>query len=480
VAWSSAGTFATLGSGALTIVVLSRLIEPEAFGFIAAATAVGVIIRAVGPMAIVQATIQEGDRPGILRAAASAAWLFGLLAGGLLVVSAPWLASVFGLPDEAWVFRAWALVLAFQCASVPAQASLQRALRFKQLTAIQAASALGSALVALALALTGHELLALFAGVVVQAGVELVGNIVAMRRLVLPERGGETWRIARRSTTFSATFAASATANQGDKMVVGGFLGAEAFGLYSRAFRLMSFPATIFGDAVETVLFPVSVRVRDDLGVIYRGLVVGVHLLALVLVPVSAVAAVIAEPFVELALGPQWGGAVPAFRILCLGMFFRVAQKLFDATLRGLGHQAQLARILTVYAAAVVLFSLVGQRSGIEGVAFGVVLALLVNNVISGLAVVRRLDESPADLIAKVAMALPVALASAAAAAASESVLEGGGPFVRVLVGSAVGCIPIAAALLVPPYRRSVRTLMRMRHGQDAGPASVPSAGTDR
>lgn len=481
VAWSSVGTVSTFGAGALTLVVLSRLIEPEAFGFIAAATAIGTIIRGLGPLAIVQATIQEGDRPDILRSAAGAAWSFAVLAGAFLVVSAPVFASVFGFPDDAWVFRAWVLVLVFQCASVPAQAALQRDLRFKQLTMIQAASALGSALVALALAVAGQDLLALFAAVLLQAAIELVGNSIAMRRLVLPGRGGETAQIVRRSTAFSAIFATSAAANQGDNLVVGGFLGTQALGLYSRAYRLMSFPANLFGDAVDTVLFPVSVRARDDLGAIYRGLVLGNQLLAVVLLPVSAVAAVLAEPFVELVLGSQWSGAVPAFRILCLGMFFRVAQKLFGATLRGLGYQAQLARILTVYAAAIVLFSLIGQRSGIEGVAVGVVLALVMNNVISCLAAVRRLGESPVELLVKVAMGLPVALASAAAAGASESVLAGGGPFVRVLVGSLAGCVPIALALLLPPYRRSVRTLLKMRHGQDrAAPTPTASAGTDR
>ena len=51
---------------------------------------------------------------------------------------------------------------------------------------------------------------------------------------------------------------------QGDNLVVGRWLGANALGIYGRAYNLMVMPATAFGKIVNRVLFPVMAQVQDE------------------------------------------------------------------------------------------------------------------------------------------------------------------------------------------------------------------------
>lgn len=53
---------------------------------------------------------------------------------------------------------------------------------------------------------------------------------------------------------------------QGDNFVIGRWLGAEALGLYGRAYHLMVTPATLFGTVTDKVLFPAMAKVQGDQG----------------------------------------------------------------------------------------------------------------------------------------------------------------------------------------------------------------------
>jgi PST family polysaccharide transporter len=169
---------------------------------------------------------------------------------------------------------------------------------------------------------------------------------------------------------------------QGDNLVVGRWLGPMALGLYGRAYQLMANPAALFGDILDKVLFPTMARAQDDceqLTVTYRR---GVTLIALVMLPVSAMLYVLAPEMIELALGPKWMAVVPPFRVFAIGMLFRTSYKMSDAIARATGNVYRRAVRQVAYAGLVVGGAIVGQRWGIEGVSVAVLFALLANFLI--------------------------------------------------------------------------------------------------
>src|SRR5699024_11672517 len=65
---------------------------------------------------------------------------------------------------------------------------------------------------------------------------------------------GGGYTIARISNQFAL---------QADNLVVGKWLGANALGLYSRAYQLMVMPANLFGQVMDKVMFPIMSQIQN-------------------------------------------------------------------------------------------------------------------------------------------------------------------------------------------------------------------------
>ena len=476
--WSSIGTVIMFGANGLAVVVLSRLVEPKAFGVIAAATAVGMILRGIGPLAVIQATLQAGDRPGVLRAGTNVAWVLTAILAVVLFVGADAIGGLIGLGDDSWVLRAWPPILLCQGVMVPAQVVLQRALRFKEITLVQSSAALvGSAIVPIVLASMGLGLGALYFAALAQAVIELVGLCVARGTVTLPgRRASHTREVVHGTRTFATLFAVSAVSTQGDNLIVSARLGSDALGFYSRAYKLMALPANMFGDAIDTVLFPVIIRARDDRGAVFRGTQLATSLLSLVIFPVSALSIVLGGLVVEVLLGSQWLAAVTTFQILAIGMFFRIAAKPLGTVLRGLGHQRALTAATACYAAGIVAAAVIGCRWGIEGVAVGVVVVLVVYFVGLAVLTMRLLEQPVVPMLAVALIGLPGALVCGLVAYGVSSATSGLPTLPRLIVSAAAGAIPAALVFLHPRPRASVRSLISMRGASGASAADAPAS----
>jgi PST family polysaccharide transporter len=90
-------------------------------------------------------------------------------------------------------------------------------------------------------------------------------------------------------------------------------------------------------------------------------------------------AAVLAPEVVITLLGPRWADVIVPFQILASGMFFRASYKMSDSLARATGAVYRRAWRQAIYALAVVGGSWIGQNWGINGLSFGVLIALVVN-----------------------------------------------------------------------------------------------------
>ena len=295
--------------------------------------------------------------------------------------------------------------------------------------------------------------------------------------VALPGRhASHTREIVRGARSFAALFAVTAVSTQGDNLVISATLGSDALGFYSRAYKLMALPANMFGDAIDTVLFPVILRSRDDRDSISRGTHLATMLLSLVLFPVSALSVVLGGMAVEVLLGAQWHDAATTFQILAVGMFFRVATKPFTSILRGLGRQRSLTVAVSLYAIGIVGAAVIGSQWGIETVAAGVVLVLVAYFVGIVIMATRVLEQPALPMLLVSASGLPGALVSGAVAFAVSSATSDLSTVPRLVVSAACGAVPAVLVFLLPRPRRSVRSLVGMRRGSDVEDADAASA----
>jgi O-antigen/teichoic acid export membrane protein len=188
------------------------------------------------------------------------------------------------------------------------------------------------------------------------------------------------------------------------------------------------------------VLFPAMAKVQDDaarLAAAYRR---GVAIIALLVLPPSALALLAASEVVRVVLGPRWADAVGPFQVLALGMLFRTSYKMSDSLARSAGAVYRRAWRQIVYAALVIAGAWLGKGWGATGVACGVLAAVTVNFASMAqlsLAVTRMgwADFARAHLPAAVLTAAVLPPAWIAAAAARHAALPA--PFVVAAVGTA-------------------------------------------
>jgi PST family polysaccharide transporter len=156
-------------------------------------------------------------------------------------------------------------------------------------------------------------------------------------------------------------------------------LGLSALGIYGRAYQLMAAPAVLFGQVLDEVLFPSMSKMQSDNERLASAYFRGVSLIALVMLPVSVLAVILAPEIVFCILGPAWSEVVLPFRILALGLLFRTSYKISDTLTRAKGAVYRRSWRQILYAASVILGAWAGQFWGVAGVAVGILGAVLIN-----------------------------------------------------------------------------------------------------
>jgi PST family polysaccharide transporter len=190
-------------------------------------------------------------------------------------------------------------------------------------------------------------------------------------------------RAAREILYFGMGFSVARMGNwaavNGDKWVVGRWLGQEALGFYKYAFELTGMIANLFAQVLDRVLFPTMAKVQSNpvrLATAYRR---GVALIALVVLPASAMVIVLAPEFILGVLGEGWESVVGPFRVLAAVLLIRATYKMSDSMARATGAVYRRAWRQSIYAAAVIGFAWVGHHWGLTALSIGVGLGIFVN-----------------------------------------------------------------------------------------------------
>lgn len=379
------------GSGAQVVLqigvtaVLARLLSPQEFGLMSAALVVVNLSTIVADLGVGPALVQF---PHLSKKHISGAYLVSLLLGCLIaavvVVAAPLISRMFRMEDLTSIVRTMSILFLLRGVSVVSESLLQRELRFRRLAAIELISygvGFGAAGVTFA-SIFNAGVWSLVAANIAQTAARTGLLLISIQQR--PSFSIDLKAIAELSK-FGGGVSVSRLANyfalQNDNFVVGRWLGPDALGAYSRAYQLMSMPVRTLGNALDKVLFPAMSAVQDrhdKLAIAFRRCAL---VNSVVVAPVSALIVVVAPEVVAVLLGDQWSPVVGPIRILAIGMLFRMQDRITAVLARAVGAVYQRAALQVSYAALVFAGAWAGRYWGLNGVALGVLIALVINAV---------------------------------------------------------------------------------------------------
>jgi O-antigen/teichoic acid export membrane protein len=376
------------GSGALAVlklvalVVLTRLLSPADFGLMSAALVIVTFSINFAQLGLGPALVQRPRlEPRHISTAFVASIAFGMLTAAIIWWGAPLIGQFFHMDGLVPVVRALAFAFPVAGIAIVPESLLQRELRFRLLANREILSyGLGYGLVGVVLALLGWGVWSLVFAQLAQ-GILRAGFLLWIAPPGL--RSAPTWMSFRELLGFgvgqSAARVGVILANQADSLVVGRWLGAVALGFYSRAYQLMAVPTSLLGDVLDRVLFPAMAKVQDDHQRLRPAYLQGTASVALLSLPLSAVAAILAPELIAVVFGSRWLELVGPFQILVLGVMFRTGYRVSDSLARATGRVYRRAWRQALFAALVFLGALIGQEWGLNGVALGVLGAYFIN-----------------------------------------------------------------------------------------------------
>ncbi len=442
----------------LAMLVLVRLLEPEAFGLVALAWVFVTVLQQLEGAGMAAALIYRRER---LEEASASAFLFSAAAGlvlfGVSFAAAPALARAFHTPELTEVVQVMAVLLVIRGFGTVPGALVERAIDFRLRARCELTGALVQAGVSIGLAAAGAGVWSLvfgqLAGTTVQTG--LFWLLVRWRPQLRLASLGELRELIRYGRFVGAANITNLANNTLDNVFIGRLLGAGSLGIYAVAFRIADFPNTVIGHVVGRVMFPVYAQLRDDVGRLRRAYLQNLGRTAFFALPVSAGLAVAAEPIVLGLLGSSWEQAITPLRILAV---FGLVKTLFapaGEVFKGIGKP----HLGLVFSAAqgivlVAALALLVPPHGLNGAAIAMLIAIGVCGTAKLTASLRAVGAGVEDLARALAppgaCAALVALALGLLLPATESL----SPPVALAVLVAAGAAVYAASAAV--FARSV------------------------
>lgn len=321
IKWSFLAEIASKAVTPLAFVILARLLTPEDYGVVAAATLAISFSQVFWEAGMGKALIHHrGDVPSAANAVFWVNTALGLVVAGLLIaISGPLAEHVFHDARVAPVLQVMSIQVLLGALASVHTSLLQKDMHFKRLFWVRLLTVSAPALLALPLAWYGMGYWALVAGSIVGQAVQVV-----MLWRASDWRPGFTFDslIARRLARFGSWVAVSGLLSWfylwADSLIVGMFLGSHNLGLYRTGNTLVLMIYGLLFGPLLPVLYSHFSQIQSSHEEIRRVLLKTVRLVTLVAIPVAFALYGFAEPIGDLVFGAEWQGVGLVIALMAL------------------------------------------------------------------------------------------------------------------------------------------------------------------
>jgi O-antigen/teichoic acid export membrane protein len=356
-----------------SLMVMARLLLTQDFGLVNMVTAFTGFLGLLRDAGLSMAAVQ---RESITVAQKSTLfWInlaLGLFLTSLVASSAPVLSRFYGEPRLFWVTVVLGTGFIFHAAGAQHRALLQRSMRFTALAIIDTGSAVASIAVGIIMALAGYGYWSLVAMMICPPVASLPGLWLATKWVPgMPQRGLGIRSMLAYGGAVTLNNIIFYIAYNADKVLVGRFWGAEALGLYGRAYQIINLPTENLNSTVGLVAFPALSRLQNDPVRFKSYFLQGYNLYLSLVVPITWACALFADNIILVVLGPKWHGTAPILRLLAPTIFAFAILNAFGWLMLACGRAGRNLAI-AVALTPILLFSYwVGLQYGPQGVAIG-------------------------------------------------------------------------------------------------------------
>jgi O-antigen/teichoic acid export membrane protein len=301
-------------------VILARLLVPDDFGLYGLATVIIGFTAMFSDIGAGAFLVYCQDR--VDEHVDTAFWANTGIASLLSLAvlgSAPIFARVYHRPDLVPVLAVLSLCLWLQMVTTVHRNLVRRDLRFRALATVDAAIALTTFAVAVALAWRGGGVWSFVISL-------LAGNFISAFLLFSIYRWVPRWRFSRISFAmlmpFSGWYVGQAIVwylvLNVDNLLVGKFLGIEALGIYGLAYNYSLLPVSLVGITLGNVVYAELPRLYSDPPRFWSAFFLSSRLLASLSCPLAAALVICSPDIFPLLFGPKWIGAIRPFQILAV------------------------------------------------------------------------------------------------------------------------------------------------------------------
>ncbi|MEM9563997.1 MAG: oligosaccharide flippase family protein [Actinomycetota bacterium] len=339
------------------ILVVTRLIGPEAYGLFAAVAAVAAVLATIAVFGI---DVQLVRSPGSAADDTAFAVLVGssVVIGGLAALAAPLLGS--WLQDDGVVapMRTVAVLLPLLVIGAPARARLERELRFDVVARNELAADIAVYVVSIPLAVAGAGVWAPIAGLLARNAMLVVTSSLAARYLPRPvvDRG-ELVALARFGTGYSAAKWFSLVGRLVNPIVVGRVLGPVGVGHVAVASRIVE-QLGAAKQATMRLAIAAFAKLGDDRDRLRAAHAEGVLVQVVGSVPLYAAAAFLAPWLVPTAFGQDWAPAAELLGLLAIAASVGTLFNLGPPFLQVRGRNGPVVRLRGLQVASLLGFTL--------------------------------------------------------------------------------------------------------------------------
>ena len=359
-----------LRTGAL--VVLARLLSPKDFGLVGMVTALTGVLGMFRDFGLSAAVVQRSD---ITTDQHSTLFWINVLLGALLALvilaAAPAIAAFYHEPRLRWVAAVLGTAFLFNAVGIQHSALLQRQMRFTAMAAISLASLVVGTALAIGGAAAGYGYWALVASSVTTPLVASIGFWLATGWVPgRPRRRAGIRSMMHFGGTLTLDNFIAYISLNADKVMIGRFLGADAIGVYGRAFQILTIPGSAVNSAAGEVAFAALSRLCNDPARLKSYFLKGFSLILGLTLPITIACALFADDIVLVLLGPKWQASTEIVRLLAPTTAVGAVVIPLRWLIYSLGLVQRGLKISLVYGPVLILGCLLGLPHGLTGVAF--------------------------------------------------------------------------------------------------------------
>lgn len=392
-------------------ILLARLLFPEQFGLIAMLSVFIAVANAFIESGFGAALIQKRSATQIDHCSIFYFNIVvGLVASGILYMSAPFIATFYGQPTLTPIARAMSLIIVINSFGLIQGSILAKQIDFKTQAKVSLLAGSLSGLIGIVLAVAGFGVWSL---VVQQVSLSFFQTVFLW--FFNPWRPSFLFSVQslRNMFGFGSRLLASGLLNQVfDNLyyvVIGRLFSAGPLGFFTCAMALAELPSRTLSGMVARVTFPVFSAIQDDPVRLKICLRKALTFLVLVNSPVMIGMAVIAHPLVLVLLTEKWVACVPYLQLLCLMGLLYPLHLMNLNVLQALGRSDLFLRLEIIKKVLIVINIAVTWQYGIAAMIYGMIafsgICYFLNSYYTGVLLRYPIGEQMRDMIAYLIMA---------------------------------------------------------------------------